>query len=294
MQKWIEIKAKEILKDWPNFCPPENTEPPGYKWSCQPWEERTPEKCEQCRMVWALFEASQNPVAYQIDSEMERTEQVIRTNFNRLKEDQISFMIVEDIGIWTRDILNSVYEKHYGYKFNFKGAVTRAQDAIWFVVNNKPDITILDISLNPITTNKEGLEIIQEIKQFTKVIVFTSLPDIELKGLAYEEGALHFLKKTEIKHLAQEMIKIMTGESYAIQESSQYRSNRRLKKREERLRMLSPAERRVYELWEKELKDEEIADEMNISIESVRNYKSSIKRSTKLELVILKELIRID
>ncbi len=162
-----------------------------------------------------------------------------------------------------------------------------AQEALEHLENNKPDLMILDISLNGI----DGIELTKSVsKRFPEVLILIfSMHDESL----FAERCLHagahgyIMKQNETDKLIEAIHKILAGNIYLSEECQSLL----LKKitRGERSREysiveeLSDREWIVFELIGKGYGTKQIAERLSLGIKTIETHKEKIKKKLNLK-----------
>jgi DNA-binding NarL/FixJ family response regulator len=104
--------------------------------------------------------------------------------------------------------------------FKIVGAVNSASEAISFVVQDSPDLVIMDLSL----LGEDGLRATRRILQSNptvKVLVLTGAPDASAAHDALVAGSSGFLRKTETSaELVRAVRVVMSGNTYLSLDAS--------------------------------------------------------------------------
>lgn len=178
------------------------------------------------------------------------------------------------------------------------GEMESGYDAINFIQNNAVDLALMDI-------NMEGLDGIQttkrllEINDKLKVIVLTMHNDYQHIKACMDSGASGYLLKTCNEREMKEAIKaVMDDEIYYSREVAQTVMNNMAKKKSrghnDMHTPLTRREKEIYQLILKEYSNQEIADELFISVRTVEVHKRNLlektgaKNSTGLVLYAVK------
>lgn len=142
----------------------------------------------------------------------------------------------------------------------------------------KPDVVLMDIRLDDCS----GIDACREIKKAqptVRVIMFTTYADLELLRNAIDAGASGYvIKRMTLSALVETIRRVMAGEDLVIDERAQTALDGGGPEAQlaERLRRLSPQERRVLSLIADGLTNRQIADELNLAEKTVKNYVSAL------------------
>lgn len=153
-------------------------------------------------------------------------------------------------------------------------AVSTGEEAIEKIPSHSPDVILLDINL----PGKSGVECIRELKKKcprTEVIMLTAYEEEDNIFNALREGASGYLLKTSSPEELFDAIRdVYSGgapfSSHIARKVAQYfRQDREVVEENE---SLSPREREVLKLLSSGYIYKEVADQLNITIETVRTY----------------------
>jgi DNA-binding NarL/FixJ family response regulator len=158
------------------------------------------------------------------------------------------------------------------------GEAGTCDDAISATEKLNPDVVLMDIRLDDCS----GIDVTRKIKAThpqIKVVMFTTYADLELLRTAIEAGASGYvIKRMELQSLVDTVRRVMSGEDLVIDERAQVALDTGGPEAAlaERLRRLSPQERRVLSLISDGLTNRQIADELNLAEKTVKNYVSAL------------------
>lgn len=113
----------------------------------------------------------------------------------------------------------------------------------------------------------------------TKVVMFTTYADLDLLRQSIEAGASGYVvKRMALKALVDTIRRVVAGEELVIDERAEaaLETGGAEAHLAERLRRLSPQERRVLSLISDGLTNRQIADELNLAEKTVKNYVSAL------------------
>lgn len=142
----------------------------------------------------------------------------------------------------------------------------------------EPDVVLMDIRLG----DGSGIDATREIRDKypqTKVVIFTTYADLDLLRDSIEAGASGYVvKRMALKALTETIRRVVAGEELVIDEKAEaaLASGGAEAQLAERLRRLSPQERRVLSLIADGLTNRQIADELNLAEKTVKNYVSAL------------------
>ena len=140
----------------------------------------------------------------------------------------------------------------------------------------EPDVVLMDIRLDDCS----GIDVTRTIKEtnpHVKVVMFTTYADLELLRAAIDAGASGYvIKRMALKYLVETVRRVVAGEDLVIDEQAALDTGGAEAQLAERLRRLSPQERRVLSLIADGLTNRQIADELSLAEKTVKNYVSAL------------------
>jgi len=143
-----------------------------------------------------------------------------------------------------------------------------------------PTLILLDVKLKKFGS-LNGIEIATLVKQNypdIKIIILTSFDNQEVLRSALEAGVEGFLpKETVSEELVEAINCVLDGQNYMGKNTSFQAINYAFKKKARRLDLLTKTENIVFLLICKGFLNNQIADNLNISIHTVETHKSNIK-----------------
>jgi two-component system response regulator DevR len=158
------------------------------------------------------------------------------------------------------------------------GEAGSCADAIACVDQLEPDVVLMDIRLG----DGSGIDATRKIRENhpkTKVVIFTTFADLDLLRESIEAGASGYVvKRMALKSLVDTIRRVVAGEDLVIDERAEaaLATGGAEAQLAERLRRLSPQERRVLSLIADGLTNRQIADELNLAEKTVKNYVSAL------------------
>jgi DNA-binding NarL/FixJ family response regulator len=165
---------------------------------------------------------------------------------------------------------------------------TNGQDVLDYIIQEKPELAILDIDMPELT----GLEVCKEVSDLapTGLIILTMYNDVEMQRKAFSNGAKGFLVKDNTTVELVECIQtVLNGDTYTatgikIQDENQDKSSvSKQKQIELLLSNLTQVELKTLKLVSQKYSSREIADLLFISTKSVENYRSRICKKLELD-----------
>jgi len=158
------------------------------------------------------------------------------------------------------------------------GDAASCSDALACVDELEPDVVLMDVRLR----DGSGIDTTRKIRDnhpTTKVVMFTTYADLDLLRQSIEAGASGYVvKRMALKALVDTIRRVVAGEELVIDERAEaaLETGGAEAHLAERLRRLSPQERRVLSLISDGLTNRQIADELNLAEKTVKNYVSAL------------------
>jgi len=149
-----------------------------------------------------------------------------------------------------------------------------AEEALRVIPQALPDVVLMDIYL----PRMSGIECTARLKALlpnTQIVILTAVDDDELVFLALEAGADgYLLKRTKPADLRTALLDVFTGGAPMSSEIARrvVESFRRRAKARDEASNLSPREERVLELLSKGYSNKEIAEQLELSVDTVRSH----------------------
>ncbi len=197
---------------------------------------------------------------------------------------KISVIIADDHPIVRKGIRDLLLEDGRFVIAEEIGSGEKVYDAI---VRHKPTLLLLDLNI-PVM---HGLEVIKTLfreKVQTAVVVMTMHKEDEIVDAVRELGVKgYLLKESAEDNLIRCVESVLSGRYYLSPELSPYllRQRQRIERtliNRPQLESLSPSERKVLAMVARQMTSKEIADALNISVNTVNNHRNNICR--KLDL----------
>lgn len=162
------------------------------------------------------------------------------------------------------------------------------QEALDTIRLKKPQIAILDIQMPEMT----GFEVAKKVKDEAismDVIFLTMHNDEQLFNKAMDIGVKGFvLKENTVSEIVQCVESVLEGKFYLSPELSDYMVNRfdgNVSKAQDQLglHLITTSERKILKLVSELYKNQQIADELNISIKTVQNHRNNICKKLRIK-----------
>ncbi|WP_332698399.1 response regulator transcription factor [Halalkalibacter lacteus] len=187
--------------------------------------------------------------------------------------DKIRLMIVEDDPVWMKCISN--YVKKENDITVVKQAYTK-EDALQVVCDNV-DVVLLDLTLSKEDENLSGLLVASRLsdKGLKKIIMLTSWDDTEIILESFDTGAINYITKTSYRDIPDAIREAYQGKVSLHSDVSSVLISEL--KRERKVKVLTPAEREVYDLKEKGLNKKQISEKLYKSLETIKKQLKMIK-----------------
>lgn len=166
------------------------------------------------------------------------------------------------------------------------GEADSAQNALESLKTSKPDLVIVDISLQGV----DGIELIKTIKaryENLPTLVVSMHDESLFAERALRVGARGYIMKQEaIEKMMEAIRKVLRGELYISERVSEniVRKfiNGKTEKTQSLIEVLSDRELEVFQLIGQGYGTRQIANELNVSIKTVESYRANIKEKLKL------------
>jgi DNA-binding NarL/FixJ family response regulator len=167
------------------------------------------------------------------------------------------------------------------------GEADSRQTALQVISQLKPDMAIIDLSLK----DSSGIELIKQIRPLYPqiLILVLSIYDESLYAeRMIKAGAQGYIMKQELTEtLLLAIRKVVAGEIYMSDRMSKMLLGRFMGTRKKNpagsIELLSDRELEVFELIGKGLDSHQIAENLNLSVKTVQNYREYIKKKLKLK-----------
>ncbi|MDB4972398.1 MAG: two component transcriptional regulator, LuxR family [Myxococcaceae bacterium] len=173
------------------------------------------------------------------------------------------------------------------------GQATDQAAATELLIREQPDVAVVDLALGA----EDGLEIVRSIRTLsanTKALVLTMHEEHDYVRAALLAGANGYaLKRGSARDVLDALRRVMAGENYLDPALGELRWEDYLipASTEQRLEVLTPRERQVFELVARGVTHREIAEQLGIGKKSVDTYRARLYQ--KLGINSRAELVSI-
>lgn len=158
------------------------------------------------------------------------------------------------------------------------GKARNMGDALHFLEHHDIDVVLQDLYL---TDDKyDGIQAIAAILKIrpVKIIVLTSFKDQELVVAAFKAGAVNYINKQYIREIPDRIRDTYGNDSRLEDLLAEFRRMAE----ELRLQVLSPMERKVYDLRKQGYRYRQIEAELHIETQTIKNHINHIKKKLKV------------
>ncbi len=221
-----------------------------------------------------------------------------------MEQEKLNILLVDDQKIFAESL--KTYLMNYSEDLNIISICPNGKEACDFVEQNAvlPDIILMDVRM-PVMDGVEACSRIKSLHPKIKIIMLSTYDEDEFVRTALVKGASGYLLKdispTEliisIRALHSGMVQIspsiaqnLVRKTYGVKQE-QFEETPELKKNFPWLKMLTTREREIFALLAIGKDNEQIADELKISQQTVRNHVSTIY--SKLDVKDRFEIIQL-
>jgi DNA-binding NarL/FixJ family response regulator len=172
-------------------------------------------------------------------------------------------------------------------RFRVVGQAATVRGALAQVALHRPDIVVMDLRL-PDGSGIDACRAIREQHPGTRVVILTSYPDAGGVRAAAEAGAAGYvLKRARGRDLIAAVDAVANGETL-VDPAVQARASKTVRRLIDRggpdeMGSLSPQELRILDLLAEGMSNRAIAQAMNLSDKTVKNYVSTVLGKLRLE-----------
>ena len=200
--------------------------------------------------------------------------------------DKIKVAIVDDDSDWIKQCIIFINNQE---DMLVTWAATNKEEAIQFARNSNTDIILMDVNLDGVTKNYDGIAAAREILdiQQVKIIMMTSNSDEWVIKNSIIAGAVNYILKEDFRQLPGAIRSTYHQTSpleIILREYSKLKAQEQLEK-------LTPTEKQIFLMLEKKQSKEKICDELCISEGTLKKHISNILK--KFDATNVKEAIRL-
>lgn len=187
--------------------------------------------------------------------------------------DKIRLMIVEDDPVWMKCISDYIGKEND--IIVVKQAYTK-EEALQ-VTGLNIDVVLMDLTLSEDDNDLGGLEVASQLyeKGLKKIIMLTSWDETEIILESFDIGVINYVTKPSYRDIPNVIREAYHGKVSLHSDVSNVLISEL--KRERKAKVLTPAEREVYELKEQGLNKTQIAQKLYKSVETIKRQLKIIK-----------------
>lgn len=200
-----------------------------------------------------------------------------------MKNSEITILIADDHPIFQRG-LQQIIETDTSLKI--VAAVGDGEEALTEIRSLKPQVAVLDVDM----PKRDGLSVLKSIKEEklpTEVILLTMYKEERFFNAALDAGVKGYvIKDSAVSEITNAIRAVAKGENFISPTLSTLlmkRLNQSEKSNKSPLDSLTSSERRVLKLVSEAKSNQQIAEELFISIRTVENHRSNICAKLNLE-----------
>ena len=202
---------------------------------------------------------------------------------------KVKILIVDDHQL----ILNGVTEMlKPNDRFRIIGYAMNGEMAIQKAIQLKPDIIFMDISM-PVMNGIEATKAIVDKMPDVKILALTQHDENEYVAQILKAGAVGYMLKNSRKEEFEESIEtVLSGNKYISQEISDQMLNDLVSKQltpdpenDEEIH-LTKREIEIIQKIADDMSNQEIADELNISLRTVETHRRNLMQKLKVKTVV--------
>ncbi len=200
----------------------------------------------------------------------------------------VRILIVDDHQL----ILNGISDMLRPIKhFKIVGRATNGEEAVNKALILKPDLIFMDISM-PVMNGIEATKIIIQKLPSTKILALTQHEEIEyVKQILKSGGSGYLLKNSKKDEFIEAIESVLSGKHYLSRQISEQMITSIITTEEdnntdkEKIK-LTRRETEIIKKIADELSNQEIADDLNISLRTVETHRRNIMQKLKLKSVV--------
>ncbi len=168
--------------------------------------------------------------------------------------------------------------------FEIVGEAIDGQDGIDLALRERPDIILMDLVMDGVDGTEATQEILRQWPE-AKIIILTSFIDDEKVYPAMQAGACGYILKTSTaKEIAQAVRETYSGNAYIEDEVTSIMEEKREEMERTHLHdQLTNRENEVVQLIAKGYTNQDIADELFITLKTVKTHVSNILSKLEVE-----------
>jgi DNA-binding NarL/FixJ family response regulator len=197
---------------------------------------------------------------------------------------KISIMLADDHPVFRRGLVQVLQSDP---RMDITAEASNGEEALLAIENFKPDIAIIDIDM-PVLNGLEVLKEINKRKLAVKSIFLTMYEEERMVNKALDLGVCGYVLKESAVSDILNCVQIVASGKYYISPSISDCLVRRVQQKSllenfnASLASLTISERRIISLISENKTTREIANELNISINTVENHRSNICRKLNI------------
>lgn len=193
---------------------------------------------------------------------------------------EITIIIADDHPIFRRGLMQIIETDK---NLNVVAETADGEEALVEISRLKPVVAVLDVDM----PKHDGLTVLKEVKKQnlpTEIILLTMFKEERFLNAALDAGAKGYvLKDSAASEITNAINAAAKGENFISQALSTFLIKRAGKTQKSSIELLTISERRVLNLVAEAKSNQQIADELFLSIRTVENHRSNI--CAKLNLV---------
>ncbi|WP_423189612.1 response regulator [Alkalibacterium sp. f15] len=168
--------------------------------------------------------------------------------------------------------------------FELVGEAADGQEGVKLALKKKPDIILMDLVMEVMDGTEATIEIMKEWPE-AKIIILTSFIDDEKVYPAMQAGACGYILKTSsATEIARAIRETHNGQNYIEDEVSNILEEKRCEDKKKHLHdRLTSRENEVVQLISKGYTNQDIADELFITLKTVKTHVSNILSKLEVE-----------
>ena len=200
----------------------------------------------------------------------------------------VKILIVDDHQI----ILNGISDMLRSIKqYKIVGRAGNGEEAIKKALLLKPDLILMDISM-PVMNGIEATKIITQELPSIKILALTQHEEVEyVKQILKSGGSGYLLKNSKKNEFISAIESVLSGKHYLSKQISEQMigsiiTDKFTEKKETEKTKLTRRETEIIQKIADELSNQEIADDLNISLRTVETHRRNIMQKLKVKSVV--------